>query len=93
MVHLNSLYSEFIWELDSSIDKEEPFEVHLEQLVSFLEDRKFEVEFLSKDCQMEMICTYLSDEKSGEFVLSPNLAKRLANFAISITVKVAPYLI
>ncbi|MEH2371474.1 DUF4279 domain-containing protein [Nostoc sp.] len=78
------------WILDSKLNEEEPLSAHLEQLLFFIEERVNEFEKLLEVCEMDIYCGFFSTEKSGEFVLSPNLLKRLTVIPIEVIVILYP---
>jgi hypothetical protein len=78
------------WILDSKLNKEETLSAHLEQLVCFIEERTNEFEKLLEVCEIDIYCGFFSNEKSGKFVLSPNLLKRLTVIPIELIVILYP---
>ncbi len=78
------------WVLCTNLDESEPFQAHIEQLLSFIEARKNEFEDISKVSKIEIYCSFFSERKSGEFFIDYELLKRLTIIPIDITVILYP---
>jgi succinate dehydrogenase flavin-adding protein (antitoxin of CptAB toxin-antitoxin module) len=78
------------WIFDSTINPEELLSRHIDQIVSLIEDRVHEFEKLLEVCDMDIYCGFFSKGRSGEFILSPELLKRLTVIPIEIIVILYP---
>ncbi|MBL8131866.1 MAG: DUF4279 domain-containing protein [Anaerolineae bacterium] len=80
-------YKHGMWALHSKLLSEEPFTMHLENLLSILEPKQKQILELSEKNSVDFSCSLFS--QSG-FQLPPNLLRRIANLGATLGVDVYP---
>ena len=83
---LSKIREESVWILDSKVLEEKDLNIHIEQLICFVEERIGEFNKLKNTCNIEIFCGFFSDGKNGEVSLSPSLIKRLTIIPIDLVI-------
>lgn len=81
---LSAVFEENVWMLESWAESSLPLEVHILQLVEFLEQRSPLVKRLIDSCDVDIFCQYSSANGQGGFTLEANVMKRLTAIPVDI---------
>jgi len=68
---------ESVWILESGINSEELFDVHLERLVFFIEEKAEQLQQLRPMSYIDIFCGFFAEEGQGTFHLRAELLKRI----------------
>lgn len=80
----SAVFEENLWSLDSWAEPRQPLEIHIQQLIDFLEQRLPEIKRLISDCDIDIFCMYSSENGQGGFTLAADVMKRLAAIPVDI---------
>lgn len=69
---------ESLWLLNSNVSEEQPLEKHLNDLLSFVENKTPELGLLALECDIEIFCSYATYNGQGGFVLDRKLIEKMA---------------
>lgn len=83
---LSRIREESVWILDSKALEKKELNIHIEQLICFVEERISEFKKLENTCDIEIFCGFFSDGKNGEVSLSTSLLKRLTIIPIDLVI-------
>lgn len=87
----NSLIrQESMWLLYSEVGDEEPFDVHIERFICFIEEKLKEFEQLIQHCSLEIACSFFTVSCQGGLTLDAALLKRLTVLPINIVIDLYP---
>ena len=75
---------EAIWILQSNLSDEEEMEIHLANLVSFIESRYQEFRSLAKDCSIDIFCGFFLGGGQGGFMVPSDITHRLSGIPVDI---------
>lgn len=75
-----------VWLWSSGLDKSDPLEAHLEEIVEFIATHDPALKELQQSCDMDIFCGFISDAEQRSFTLRADLLKRLAQNPITIIV-------
>jgi len=81
---------ESVWILESGINSEEPFDAHLERLVSFIEEKAEQLQRLMPMCYIDIFCGFFAEEGQGTLHLRATLLKRIMVIPIDIVIDLYP---
>ena len=80
----SAVFEENLWMLESWAESSLPLEIHILQLVDFLEQRLPGVTKLIRDCDIDIFCQYSSANGQGGFTLEADVMKRLIAIPLEI---------
>ena len=78
------LRQESLWLLESSLDRLEPLDAHLEKLAVFIEEKAAQLKNLISECNIDIFCGVFSESGQGGFVLDSVLLKKISLLPIDI---------
>jgi hypothetical protein len=77
---------ESAWFLESSADPSQSLDIHIHEMVSFLESHLVSLEKLAKDCKIDVVCGLFSGNMNGNFWLDSKTIKRIAALAFEVEI-------
>jgi hypothetical protein len=72
--------------LESSADPSQSLDIHIYEMISFLENHLVPLEKLAKDCKIDIVCGLFSENMRGNFWLDSKMIKRIAAFAFEVEI-------
>ena len=77
------------WSLKSSVDRRQPLDEHIEELVAYAEAHRDALNSLRADCRIDIFCGLFSgNDAQGGFTIEPSLSKRLSDLQLAVAVDV-----
>lgn len=88
----NSRLREFnVWVLESALDEQEPFEIHIKSLLPFLSVHRREIEELYPACEFSIASAFApADGESGGFILGHESLWELATYQLDLSINLYP---
>ena len=76
------------WSKRSSLPSAENVDLHLSELLDFLDLRKSKLADMPKDCEMDIFCMLSSNNGQGGAILSSKVLKRLSSHDVNLVLDV-----
>ncbi len=86
----SKIREENLWILKSKLSEQESLESHIENYLSFLEERADGIIELQPDCEFEFMCAYSSENGQGGFTLGHEVLKKLTAYPIDLSINLYP---
>ncbi|SHL04307.1 DUF4279 domain-containing protein [Desulforamulus aeronauticus] len=86
----SKIREENIWLLESGLNKYESLEVHIRHILSFLRTKKEFIRELQLECEIDIVCSFSSENGQGGFTLDHELLKELTENSLELVVNLYP---
>lgn len=81
---------ENIWILKSGLNENESLDLHINYLLDFLKEKADVIKELKSECEIDIVCSFSSENGQGGFTLDHELLIELTKYEIDLVVNLYP---
>ncbi len=79
-----------LWLLESGLDGKESLESHIRQILQFMKVKADALEKLQLECEIDIMCSFASENGQGGFTMDHELLKELSVYLVDLVVNLYP---